>query len=116
MCLALFAGLFAFCSHVAANTAKSLPVTAQTGQLVFAANPYFNSKQDKVKVHRQFWWKLIPLNTLRITPIRSRHEKKNEVEIQSQGNEQKAKREIQLGRITQVTPLNFNFCHLITIF
>ena len=115
MCLALFAALSAFCSHVAANAAKDLQVSAQTC-LVFAANPYFNSKQDKVKVHRQFWCKLIPWNTLRIIPIRSRHEKKSEVEIQSKGIEQKAKQEIQVGRITHGTPLNFNFCHLIAIF
>ena len=42
--------------------------------------------------------------------------KKSEVEIQSKGIEQKAKREIQVGRITQVTPLDFNFCHLIAFF
>ena len=115
MCLALFAGLSASCSHVADKAAKDLQVWAETG-VVSAAKPYFNGKQDKVKVHRQVWCKLIPLNTLRIIPIRSRHEKKSEVEIQSKGIEQKAKREIQVGRITQVTPLDFNFCHLIAFF
>ena len=42
--------------------------------------------------------------------------KKNDVEIQSKGIEQKAKQEIQVGRITHGTPLNFNFCHLIALF
>ena len=116
MCLALFAGLSAFCSHDAVNGANDRQESAGT-VVVSAANPCFNSKQDKVKVHRQFWCKLIPWNTLRIIPIRSRHEKKkSEVEIQSKGIEQKAKREIQVGRITQVTPLDFNFCHLIAFF
>jgi len=42
--------------------------------------------------------------------------KKKEEEIQSKAIEQKAKRKIQVDIITQVTPLNFNFCHLIAIF
>ena len=60
MCLALFAGLSASCSHVADKAAKDLQVWAETG-VVSAAKPYFNGKQDKVKVHRQVWCKLIPL-------------------------------------------------------